>query len=217
MLRLLIVLSYLVAVALAHNARELGLLALLGLGFVPALKPRKALLALPFVLMALPLLFLTPGPVWQAGITHPGLHRFALLLARGALSLTALLWLTARPFPELLQALRQVGCPSVLVSLTGLVYRYLFVISDEAQRLMRARASRACGSPGLLYQAGTAGSMVGNLFLRSLERSERLYAAMQSRGYRGSFPAPPAAPVRPAHLLGWLAWVLVLAGSLWLA
>ncbi len=217
MLRLLAVLSYLVAVALAHNARELGLLALLGLPFLRAWRPKKALLALPFVLMALPLLFLTPGPVWQAGITYPGMHRFALLLARGALSLTALLWLTARPFPELLQALERLGCPRAIVSLMGLVYRYLFVISDEAQRLMRARTSRACGSPGLLYQAGTAGSMVGNLFLRSLERSERLYAAMQSRGYEGAFPAPPPTPVKPAHLLGLLAWVTLLAGSLHLA
>ncbi len=217
MLRLLVVLSYLLAVALAHNGHELGLLALLGLPFLTGFKPRKTLLALPFLLMALPLLFMTPGSVWVAGITYPGLQRFGLLTARGLLSLTALLWLTARPFPELLQALERLGCPRVIVSLMGLVYRYLFVIAEEAGRLMQARRARSCGSPGLLFQARTAGSMVGNLFLRSLERSERLYAAMQSRGYRGSFPTPPATPVMPVHLLGLLAWFVLLAGSLWLA
>lgn len=216
MLRLLIVLSYLLAVALARNQRELILLAMLGIPFLRAFKPRKALLALPFLLMALPLLF-TPGPVWKAGITHPGLDRFGLLLARGLLSLAALLWLTARPFPELLQALRQIGCPRALVSLTGLVYRYLFVIQDEARRLLRARQARSCGSPGLLFQAGAAGSMVGSLFLRSLERSERLYAAMQSRGYRGSFPAAQPASVKLVEVLGLLTWIALLAGSLWLA
>jgi cobalt/nickel transport system permease protein len=36
-----------------------------------------------------------------------------------------------------------------------------------------------------MWRARVAGHMVGQLFLRSYERSDRVYAAMLSRGYRG--------------------------------
>ncbi len=219
MLRPLLVLTYLLAVALAHEWQEIGLLALLALPFATRLRPRKLLLAVPFLLVALPWLFLTPGPVWALHITTPGLDRFGLLAARGLLSLTALIWLTAdTPFNELLDSLRRLGCPQALTGLMGLVYRYLFVIQDEAGRLLLARKARAVGSPGVLFQAHVAGSMVGNLFLRSLERSERLYAAMQSRGYQGAFPcANRPAPLRAPHALTLVVWCAALAGVLWLA
>ncbi len=71
------------------------------------------------------------------------------------------------------------------------MYRYIFVIAEEALRLMRARDSRSAGVEGrksggtAWWRAGILGSMVGSLFLRSYERSERVYAAMQARGYDG--------------------------------
>ena len=58
---------------------------------------------------------------------------------------------------------------------------------------MRARESRSAALPGrraggsLAWRARVLGSMVGSLFVRSLDRSERVYAAMQSRGYAGEF------------------------------
>jgi cobalt/nickel transport system permease protein len=218
MLELLLVLSYLVSAALARDWLELGLLALMAVPFLTKLRARKLLLAVPFLLVALPWLYLTPGPVWAWHITVPGLHKFGLIAARGLLSLTALIWLTeSAPFSKLLEGLRRLGCPAVLTALMGLVYRYLFVIKDEARRLMVARKCRAVGSPGLFFQARTAGAMVGNLFLRSLERSERLYAAMRSRGFTGAFPCEPPARLETAHVLGLGLWVGALAGVLWFA
>ena len=35
------------------------------------------------------------------------------------------------------------------------------------------------------WRAKVTGQMVGSLFVRSMERSERVFAAMQSRGYAG--------------------------------
>lgn len=72
------------------------------------------------------------------------------------------------------------------------MYRYLFVLDEEVQRLLRARSARAARiknnkTQPVLWQAKVAGNMVGQLFLRSLERSERVYSAMQSRGFRGQF------------------------------
>jgi cobalt/nickel transport system permease protein len=77
-----------------------------------------------------------------------------------------------------------------LVSLVGLMYRYLFLAGDEALRMMRARQSRAAALPGARkppswWQARVTGRMIGSLFLRAIERSERVYGAMLARGYDG--------------------------------
>jgi len=81
--------------------------------------------------------------------------------------------------------------PGTLVAITAFMYRYLFTLRDEAVRLVRARAARSGALSGqrsggrVIWRAQVSGSMVGNLFLRSYERSERVYAAMLARGYTG--------------------------------
>jgi cobalt/nickel transport system permease protein len=72
------------------------------------------------------------------------------------------------------------------------MYRYLFVMADEAKRLLRAREARSARLPGaqgsggsLWWRAKITGGLVGQLFLRSFERSDRVYNAMLARGYRG--------------------------------
>ena len=56
---------------------------------------------------------------------------------------------------------------------------------------MRARESRSAAAPGkrsggsVAWRAGIAGHMAGQLFLRSYERSDRVYNAMLARGYAG--------------------------------
>jgi cobalt/nickel transport system permease protein len=79
-----------------------------------------------------------------------------------------------------------------LVSIISFMYRYLFVMADEAGRLLRAREARSArlpaqtGSGGSLWwRAKVAGGIVGQLFLRSFDRSDSVYNAMLARGYRG--------------------------------
>ncbi len=50
-----------------------------------------------------------------------------------------------------------------------------------------ARASRGY-DPRWIWQARAVASSAGALFIRSYERGERVYLAMVSRGYQGSFP-----------------------------
>jgi cobalt/nickel transport system permease protein len=78
-----------------------------------------------------------------------------------------------------------------LVSIIAFMYRYLFVLVDEVERLLRARTSRSArlpgvrGGGGLAWRAGVTGHMAGQLLIRSLDRSDRVFQAMQARGYRG--------------------------------
>ena len=184
----------------------------LGIGYVL----RRAVLALPFVLAAMPVIFTTPGgaaaplfalPVgpWTLTATVAGVERFASIALKSWLSVQAAIVLAAStPFPDLLLAMRALRVPRLLVAVFGLMWRYLFVLVDEALRLIRARAARSGVSDPTARSGGTVawrarvtGGMAGSLFLRAIERSDRIYAAMVARGYDGeirAFPLPPLAP-----------------------
>jgi cobalt/nickel transport system permease protein len=162
---------------------------------------KRSLLALPFALAALPLIFTGPPPryplEWLPMVpllySPTGMERFLSIAVKSWISVQAAILLSATTrFPDLLAALRQLGVPRLLVAVTGLMWRYLFVMFEEVTRLLRARTSRSTNSiPGkkaggsLRWRAKVAGGMAGSLFLRSLERSDRIYAAMLARGYTG--------------------------------
>jgi cobalt/nickel transport system permease protein len=185
---------------------------------------RRAVLAFPFVLAALPVIFTLPGmPLfnlslgeWTLVASRQGLARFLSITLKSWISVQAAILLAAStPFPDLLVAMRAVKVPRLIVAIFGLMWRYLFVLVDEALRLLRARASRS-GEPSLsgvrrggslAWRAHVAGGMAGSLFLRAFERSDRIYMAMLSRGYDGEVRALPLPPLEPWH------W-LVLAGGL---
>lgn len=152
--------------------------------------------ALPFTLAAITLLFITPGqPIMSvAGIsvTDTGLARFIGIVLKSWLSMhIALLLSLTTPIDKLLTALHGIGISGTIVTIIGFMHRYLFTLRDEAERLLRARAARSGRIAGkhsggtLLWRARTTGGMVSSLFLRSYERSERVYAAMLARGYDG--------------------------------
>jgi cobalt/nickel transport system permease protein len=193
---------------------------------------KRSALALPFVLAALPGVFIAgsdvpPDRLYSIGavaISLAGLERFVSVAVKSWLSVQAAVVLaSSTPFPELLVAMRAVGTPRLLVSLFGLMWRYLFVLADEALRLMRARAARSgqADTPGvrmggsLAWRARVSGGMAGNLFLRAFERSDRIYMAMVSRGYDGETRSLPLSPITPT---GWrvlgsgLAILVVLLG-----
>lgn len=193
---------------------------LAGLG--PGYTLRRSLVALPFALVALTVLFTVPGsPLvqvalgpWTITVSDAGLVRFASIVVRSWLSVQAAVLLTATTtFPDLMHALRHLRVPPIIIAVISFMYRYLAVLADEAQRLLRARESRSARSVGgrrssVLWQAGVAGSMVGQLFLRSYERSERIYNAMLARGFRGQFLTLNPHVMRAGD---WLAGIIALA------
>lgn len=164
----------------------------------PKLVFGRSLLALPFVLAAVPVLFNRPGealfslPVLGWTATNEGLETVVSIFARSWLSVLAATLLTATTQPEqILRALSWFRLPAVLVATIAFMWRYVFVIVEEAQRMMRARESRSArvsstAGGRLTWRARVAGNMVGSLFLRTLDRSERVYVAMQARGYDGT-------------------------------
>ena len=187
---------------------------------------RGSVIALPFLLIALPLLFTRPGdPVATIAIgpialtiTDAGLRDVLTIVAKSWLSVqVALLLAYTTPFPDLIDALRALRLPGVMVGIIGFMYRYLAVLTDEAGRMNRAKASRAAvvtgrGGGSLRWRAAVTGSMVGSLFIRSYERSERIYAAMLARGFAGTLAhAEMARPSSAAIVFAALAGVAMAA------
>ena len=213
-------------------ALSVEMLSELGVGFVLI----RSALALPFVLAAVPVLFSARGvalwvlPVgaWTLTFTAEGVQRFVSILLKSWLSVQmAIVLASSTPFPQLLVAMRAVRMPKLIVAVFGLMWRYLFVLVDEVIRLLRARTARS-GDPGLpgvrlggslAWRARVTGGMAGNLLVRSLDRGERIYAAMSARGYDGevrTFPLPPIPLGQRIVLAGGLSvlFLLVLLGYL---
>ncbi|HJS20327.1 MAG TPA: cobalt ECF transporter T component CbiQ [Anaerolineales bacterium] len=168
----------------------------LGIGFTF----KRSFIALPFALAAVTVLFTLPGEpvasfsflIWNLTITDAGLLRFVSIIVRSWLSVQmAILLVAVTEFPKIVHALRHLRVPAVLTVIISFLYRYLFVLTDEVMRMLRARQSRSGATAGLrsgrsvMWRARIAGHMAGQLFLRSYERSDRIYTAMLSRGYKG--------------------------------
>lgn len=183
---------------------SLVLLSRLGFRFVLV----RTLVAVPFLLAVVPLLFVCSESHISVPLTGSlpiavcaqGAVRFASIAAKMLISVAAAVLLAATTrFNDLLAGLRQLKVPRLFVAIIGLMWRYLLVIGDEALSLMRARASRSADASVTRHSGGSwwwrarvTGGMAGSLMLRSIERSDRVYAAMLSRGYNGEPPEAEA-------------------------
>jgi cobalt/nickel transport system permease protein len=182
---------------------------------------RGAFIAWPFLIVAVPLVFVRTGnPLGSIGpltVSGEGLTMFATIALKSWLSVQAALLLAyTTPFHDIVDAMRDLRVPRILVAIIAFMYRYLAVLGDEATRMLRARSARsataAAGLAGgsIAWRARVTGQMVGSLFLRSYERSERIYAAMQSRGFEGTFRHLGS---RPIEARAWVAFA-ILVGAL---
>jgi cobalt/nickel transport system permease protein len=108
------------------------------------------------------------------------------ILAKNSLAfLATLVLVNVTPFRKLLAAMRRLGMPLVLVSTLQFMYRYLHVLVDELDRMVKARRSRTFRRSGRL-DWGLLTGLIGVLFLRAFERGERVHAAMIARGWDGT-------------------------------
>ncbi len=170
---------------------------------------KRSLVVVPFVLMVSIFLPFMPDHmggsislgVSSISISYRGLLTFWNVMAKGYIGVVTIILLSSTTsFPRLLQSLLSLRFPQVFIVLLGFTYRYIFVLVDEAMRMKRARDSRMFGGRWL-WHAGVVGNMVGTLFLRSFERGERIFAAMLSRGFDGTYTLPESYRIRSVDLI----------------
>lgn len=172
--------------------------ALIAVGRVPVrVLARYLLLASPFaVLVGIfnPLLdretALQLGPLAISG----GWISFVSILVRFLLTVSAALVLLAcTGYVSVCVALGRLGAPRLLVTQFLLLYRFVFILTEEAARMARAYALRSRTKRGPSIRVW--GSLAGNLLLRAYDRGQRLHTAMLCRGFDGT--------LRPARRLRW--------------
>ncbi len=148
---------------------------------------RKLLVAAPFALAVgifNPLLdrqtMLTLGSHSVSG----GWVSFGSIVVRFILTVSAGLTLIAcTGIHRLCAGLERLGLPRVFAVQLLLLYRYLFVITDEGLRMARGVEMRQMGRRTMRF--GTYVSLIGHLLLRSMDRAQRVYQAMVARGFTG--------------------------------
>jgi cobalt/nickel transport system permease protein len=133
------------------------------------------------------LLWLEPvaaGVAVLALLQPDGGRVFAAMMIKSTLCLTTMIVLNGTtPFSQILAVLRRCHLPGLLVTSLALTHRYLFVLLEETGRLRRARLSRTFQHNKTQVWRSLA-TVLGQLFLRTSERAERIYAAMCARGWK---------------------------------
>jgi cobalt/nickel transport system permease protein len=189
--------SVLVAVAKTYAAALGGLalaLAYLALARLPLGKVVVRLLVVNsfifFLWMVLP--FTYPGTeVWRWGplvATREGLMQAGLITLKSNAIVIALMALIATvPIVTLGQALHNLRLPDKLCHLLLFTYRYLYVFEDEYRRLVLAMKIRGFRPRTNLHTYRSYAYLAAMLLVRSLDRAERVFAAMLCRGFHGTF------------------------------
>jgi cobalt/nickel transport system permease protein len=131
------------------------------------------------------------GRAWDSGpftVHETGLQIFASVAAKATIgTIAAVLLAATTSFPSVLRGLEAMRVPRLLILIAGFMYRYLFVIVEEAGRMRAALAARGF-RPRTALHAGALGRVATAMFLRTYARGERVYHAMLARGYSGRMP-----------------------------
>jgi cobalt/nickel transport system permease protein len=153
----------------------------------------RMLVVLPFVLaVAIFVPFMRKGgPTFDLGpfsVSSEGLLVLWGVTVKALISVACLLLLSSTThFSDLMHGMERLRVPRFFTTVSAFMYRYVFIIVDEAERMKRARDSRNFQGRWI-WQVKVIGHMIASLFLRSQERAERVYQAMSARGFDGRFP-----------------------------
>ena len=174
---------------------------------------KKVLLVSPFAILIgvfNPLLDTATIAVISGIPISAGVISFLSILLKFALTVSAALLLIATTsFPGVCHALRRLGLPPLFVSQLLFLYRYIFVLMEEAMRITRARDMRSFGTRGAGIKVFVR--LIGTLFVRTVDRAERIYYAMLSRGFQGDIPSLKRARIEVTDLAYLAAMVMFLA------
>lgn len=148
---------------------------------------KKLLVVSPFAILAgIFNPFMDRGILFNIGSIgiSGGWISFLSILLRFVLTVTAALILVSLTgFNAVCESLMKLGMPRPFVVQLLFFYRYIFVLTDEAERMARAESLRSFNSRSI--QLKTFIFLLGHLLLRTLDRAERIYCAMRCRGFDG--------------------------------
>jgi cobalt/nickel transport system permease protein len=120
------------------------------------------------------------------GFTEIGILQATHLFFKALAAVSCLFSLSlTTPITDLEFIARRFRVPGVLVEMTGLVYRFIFLLLDSANTMRTAQLSRL-GYSGFAASFRSLASLSSSLFVHSLQKSEDLFIGLESRGYTGN-------------------------------
>lgn len=181
---------------------------------------KKSLVVIPFVvLIALFIPFIKRGETLYSysfgnimlELTYEGITLFWSVIIKSYLCILSMILLTSSTrFSSFLKGLEKLKMPKIFIMIISFMYRYSFLIVDEAQRIQRAKDSRSFGKKSTMRTIKTLSNIVGVLFVRSYERAERVYLAMCSRGFQGEIKTLDTLKVKMSDILFLISVFIVL-------
>lgn len=187
---------------------------------------RTFLIEIPILLILLPLPFIKEAYPsfhfslwgWALSVSIPELTRIAALMLRSWLLIFTMVVFTMTTEPDaIFSSLTSFGVPSVLISIVLLMWRYLSLFVDLAHSMADARALRSISAKmnirsklsQIILNIKYGGAMIGSMFVRAFERSERIYQAMLLRGFDGSVRTVHSSALRVSEIIQILLVLLV--------
>ncbi len=146
--------------------------------FMALLFPFLALRATPVETGWLPVLVFSREGAWMA---------LQIIIKGNAIVLVVSGLISTLDTPALGHALAHLRVPNKLIHLFLFTVRYVEVLHMEYLRILRGIRARGFRARANRHTYRTLSSLAGMLLVRSVERSERVLAAMKCRGFRGQF------------------------------
>lgn len=166
-----------------------------------------AFTALPFLLV-LPFTLDLDGPGWNVGpvrISERGLVVGCAVFARCvAIGCLALVLTGTAPLNHTLAAAHKLKVPGLLVLITGLAYRYTFLLAAEYKRVRVALRTRGFRMQANQHGYRTLGHVTGAILVRGSDRADRVSEAMRCRGFDGQFHTTTQFRTRRHDVFGFL-------------
>ncbi len=184
----------------------------------PRVYARLLLIPVSFAVMSIiVILFITGSgtvllevPGLPLAVTTDGANLAILLLARVFGGMCSLFFIAlTTPMAEVFDILKRLGVPTVVIDLAMLIYRFIFILIEEAGQIYRSQVMRL-GYGRFRESVHSFGMLSGALFLRTWESGEALVLAMDARCYDGKFGIP--GETRPVSGLA-LATTLIYIGA----
>ena len=130
------------------------------------------------------------------------------LMIKGILTVLAVYLLVATTsIEEICYSLSLIHVPTTIITVVLLIYRYLFTLFKEAEKVTIAYKLRAPGQKGISYKAW--GPLVGQMLLRSMDRATAIYESMELRGFRGHFDVGDKKGFKLLSFIYLLAWMSI--------
>ncbi|MBO1307997.1 cobalt ECF transporter T component CbiQ [Enterococcus sp. 669A] len=158
------------------------------------------MIPLPFLAVSLITILMTTSP--NAGDLLISLPFFGRFLGISAASLDmgmhlffrsfsclvcTYLYILSVPFQQILQVMKRAHFPLLLIELTMLMYRFIFIFLDEVFILKRSQEMRF-GFNGLKNSYLSLGMMIKLLFLQTFDRFNKMTLSLEMKFFNGDFP-----------------------------